>query len=349
MPAHTVRDRPAQSGCAVGADHEGMPRSRTLSRAEVRPAGHRRRTYRRAAHCAGLAATALLVVSLIAVAPPPATAQSSTQSNEVLIGTFGASREDPRSGPSRRSLEQDAHRLLEDAREDLSAGYVDRARHLLQTIVRRYPDTFAGRDAEAILARIDAGSRPATADPRERPRPDERPAERAGRQGEPRERAAPGARTPPPPRETAESIELRRSQLEGQLRETIGDRIFFANGSADLGAKARQVLAAQSAWLARHPELTIIVEAHADDAGPNEANAEISARRAEAVRQRLVEEGVAADRIRVVAHGRQRRVAVCNDPACSAQNRRVVTSIAAGGVAQQGSQQTRYGFGGRQQ
>lgn len=281
-------------------------------------------------------------------------------SGEVLLGTFDTRREDatgrqaapPATGfqapgtHSRRNQEMDAHRLLQDAREDLSAGYVEAARGRLQDIVRRYPDTTAARDAGAILDRIEgAGSRDRGLANADRSRPGDRPPEPRGNQDRERREAGGQASTP---RDTRQTEDSRRARLSTELRMTAGDRVFFANGSAELGARARQVLAAQAAWIVRHPGVVVVVEGHGDDAGAADANRAISQQRAEAVRQRLVEEGAPAERVRISAHGRERPVAACADPACTAQNRRAVTVVADTGLANSEQERgQRYGFGPR--
>jgi peptidoglycan-associated lipoprotein len=112
-----------------------------------------------------------------------------------------------------------------------------------------------------------------------------------------------------------------------EFQTQVGDRVFFSEGSAELGARARAALEAQAAWLRRNRTLPVVVEGHADDAGLNAHNLEVSRRRAEAVRRRLIESGVAPERIVVQAYGRERLIAECTAPGCSAQNRRVVTVV----------------------
>jgi peptidoglycan-associated lipoprotein len=114
-----------------------------------------------------------------------------------------------------------------------------------------------------------------------------------------------------------------------EFQTQAGDRVFFADGSAELGARARAALAAQAAWLSRHPTVAIVIEGHADDAGASNHNLDVSWRRADAVRRRLIEMGVAPARIRTVGYGRDRLIAECTAPACSAQNRRAVTVVEA--------------------
>src|SRR6185295_13919053 len=73
----------------------------------------------------------------------------------------------------------------------------------------------------------------------------------------------------------------------GDFQALVGDRVFFSEGSAELGARARKALAAQAAWLTRHPGVRVTVEGHADDPGGDDVT--LSEHRAEAVRQRLIE------------------------------------------------------------
>jgi peptidoglycan-associated lipoprotein len=115
-----------------------------------------------------------------------------------------------------------------------------------------------------------------------------------------------------------------------EFQTQVGDRVFFSESSAELGARGRVALEAQAAWLRRHPSVLVTVEGHADEAGPARHNLEVSQRRAEAVRLRLIELGVARERIRTFAYGRQRLVADCAAAACASQNRRAVTVIDAG-------------------
>lgn len=112
-----------------------------------------------------------------------------------------------------------------------------------------------------------------------------------------------------------------------EFRDLAGDRVFFGDGSADLGSRARAALAVQAAWLVRNPAAPVIVEGHADDSGDSEQNLTVSRQRAESVRQRLIELGVAPQRIRTVAYGKLRLLADCPDSFCAAQNRRAVTVI----------------------
>ena len=130
-----------------------------------------------------------------------------------------------------------------------------------------------------------------------------------------------------------ERMQLGVPLAAAEFQTQVGDRVFFSDGSAELGARARAALEAQAAWLKRNQALAVTVEGHADDAGAVDHNLEMSWRRAEAVRRRLIESGVAPERIRAAAYGRERPIAECGEPRCGAQNRRAVTVVRAPAAA----------------
>lgn len=124
-------------------------------------------------------------------------------------------------------------------------------------------------------------------------------------------------------------------RLEDNFMLEAGDRIFFAPRSAELGSRARSVLAAQARWLKRNTSVSAVVEGHVDDPALDpDGVARLAEERAQTVFRRLVEEGVAADRIAVSPQGKSRPVATCGSPECAAQNRRAVTVLTAQRVSE---------------
>lgn len=115
--------------------------------------------------------------------------------------------------------------------------------------------------------------------------------------------------------------------LAAEFQSAVGDRVFFGEASAELGTRGRLALKAQADWLLRYPHLTIVVEGHADDVGTLAHNLSLSRQRAEAVQRRLIQMGVAPERIHAAAFGRERLIADCAAAACAAQNRRAITII----------------------
>jgi peptidoglycan-associated lipoprotein len=107
----------------------------------------------------------------------------------------------------------------------------------------------------------------------------------------------------------------------------VGDRVFFETDSSELTSQARATLDKQAQWLQMYNRYAFTVEGHADERGTREYNIALSARRAQAVRDYLASRGIEPNRMRTIAYGKERPVAVCDDISCWSQNRRSVTVL----------------------
>lgn len=106
-----------------------------------------------------------------------------------------------------------------------------------------------------------------------------------------------------------------------------GDLVYFSTDSVDLSPEAQQTVANQARWLKQYSHYTITIEGHADERGTREYNIALGAKRAQAVRNFLAQNGINGARIRTVSYGKERPVAVCNDISCWSQNRRAQTVL----------------------
>ena len=111
------------------------------------------------------------------------------------------------------------------------------------------------------------------------------------------------------------------------------DLVYFASDSSELTPEAQQTLAQQAQWLQRYQSHTVTIEGHADERGTREYNIALGARRAQAVKRFLEQNGVNPARVRTTSYGKERPVAVCNDISCWSQNRRAQTVLAAAATA----------------
>jgi peptidoglycan-associated lipoprotein len=107
----------------------------------------------------------------------------------------------------------------------------------------------------------------------------------------------------------------------------VGDRVFFETDSSELTPQARATLDKQAQWLQMYNRYAFTVEGHADERGTREYNIALSARRGQAVRDYLASRGIEPNRMRTIAYGKERPVAVCDDISCWSQNRRSVTVL----------------------
>lgn len=116
--------------------------------------------------------------------------------------------------------------------------------------------------------------------------------------------------------------------------EPLEASVSFAETGGELSEAALEDLAAIMESKQMAAGGAIVLRGHTDSTGDDEANLRVSERRAEMVRDWLVENGVAEDRITVIAIGEQRPIAPnanldgTPDEAGRAANRRVAVSIA---------------------
>ena len=135
--------------------------------------------------------------------------------------------------------------------------------------------------------------------------------------------------------EKADPIEPIAAQMQGDvytgtdsvgyLAEGVKDRVFFATNESILTTASRETLRAQAAWLRKNPNVTVVVEGHADERGTREYNLALGERRANAAKDYLMTYGISSDRITVLSYGKERPVDPGSTPLAWSKNRRSVT------------------------
>jgi outer membrane protein OmpA-like peptidoglycan-associated protein len=221
--------------------------------------------------------------------------------------------------------------MLAEAIMALEQGDIMLGRQMLERLIQAHPESMAANTARRELAELYRGQ--------PQPRFDRDRGLAHGFSARPSPEPRPRAAVPPEHRAETPTTGGLGDQRDQQARDralvrlrqefqfSTSDRVFFADGSADLGARARAILSGQARWLARHPELPILIEAHSDDHGSRSAQMLLAERRGEAVKERLIEEGLEPGRIMMRVFGRDQPIATCGEPECAAQNRRVVTRL----------------------
>lgn len=114
------------------------------------------------------------------------------------------------------------------------------------------------------------------------------------------------------------------------FQQTVGDRVLFMIDQSSLTPQARATLDGQVQWLMTNTDYNAVIEGHADEQGTRAYNLALGARRANAVMEYLVAQGVPSSRLRFVSYGKERPIEICSQEACYAKNRRAVTIISAG-------------------
>lgn len=115
-----------------------------------------------------------------------------------------------------------------------------------------------------------------------------------------------------------------------------GRRILFETGSSRLTAESRRLLEGVARVALDCPAARLSVLGHTDATGQPDLNQRLSQARAEAVATVLVQAGVAPARVAALGMGASRPLAIGDDAAARAQNRRIEfvwTSEAAPGAA----------------
>ena len=107
-----------------------------------------------------------------------------------------------------------------------------------------------------------------------------------------------------------------------EFRANVHDVYFDLNKSA-LRPEAIETIRKNSEYLAAHPNLRVQIGGFADQRGSATYNLALGERRATAVRQKLIEDGVSPDQIQIVSFGRNSQICTAGNEACWQSNRRV--------------------------
>jgi len=148
-----------------------------------------------------------------------------------------------------------------------------------------------------------------------------------------KQEAANTAPPPAPPPPVAQPAPVTSSIIPGSaedFRVNVGDTVHFAFDQYNVEENDKAILSRQAAWLAKYPSVRVTVEGHCDERGTREYNLALGARRANAVKEFLVSQGVSTARLETVSYGKERPICTQSDESCWQQNRRGVTAITGG-------------------
>jgi outer membrane protein OmpA-like peptidoglycan-associated protein len=120
--------------------------------------------------------------------------------------------------------------------------------------------------------------------------------------------------------------ETRRTAL-GLVMNLGSDYLKFEFDRAELRPEDRELLSRIAGILVTSTDYTVSVNGHTDDVGTVEYNQKLSVRRAEAVRDYLVEAGVPEGILSVTGHGKSRPLVPGTSERARAKNRRVELGI----------------------
>ncbi|HXR94884.1 MAG TPA: peptidoglycan-associated lipoprotein Pal [Rhizomicrobium sp.] len=140
---------------------------------------------------------------------------------------------------------------------------------------------------------------------------------------------APPPAPPPPPQQQAVTSSIIPGSAQ-DFKVNVGDTVHFALNKYNIEDSDKNTLNKQAAWLGRYPSVRLNIEGHCDERGTREYNLALGARRANAVKEYLVAQGVSAARLETISYGKERPICTESNEDCWAQNRRGVSVITGG-------------------
>ncbi len=102
--------------------------------------------------------------------------------------------------------------------------------------------------------------------------------------------------------------------------------VYFAFDSSEITAQSASVLNQHVSLLNSNPSAEVLIAGHTDERGSREYNVALGERRAQAARNYLAAQGVAANNIRIISYGEERPAVAGNTEEAYTQNRRAELS-----------------------
>jgi peptidoglycan-associated lipoprotein len=118
---------------------------------------------------------------------------------------------------------------------------------------------------------------------------------------------------PPPPPPSASEEEL--------FAQRVRD-IYFDYDADTIRPDQQSSVQGNAQFLSQHPNVQFSVEGHCDERGSTEYNLALGDRRANAVKNALIQAGLAASRVKTISYGKEKPFCTESNESCWQQNRR---------------------------
>lgn len=96
----------------------------------------------------------------------------------------------------------------------------------------------------------------------------------------------------------------------------------FDYDKSSIGADEKSKLMGNAAWMKKNLSTKMLIEGHCDQRGSTEYNLSLGERRANAVKQMMVSQGISASRITTVSFGKEKLLSESDSEGEMAKNRR---------------------------
>ncbi|WP_019933626.1 OmpA family protein [Oceanimonas smirnovii] len=103
--------------------------------------------------------------------------------------------------------------------------------------------------------------------------------------------------------------------------------VLFAHDRSNITPEYQNEINQMAAFMTENPGLKLLLEGHASRVGTEEYNLALSKRRAETVRDALMQQGVAGNRLDIIGYGESKPVLMGENEQSAAANRRVVGAL----------------------
>ncbi|MEG9431156.1 peptidoglycan-associated lipoprotein Pal [Terriglobus sp. ADX1] len=148
----------------------------------------------------------------------------------------------------------------------------------------------------------------------------QRDMEKQAHEAKPEAPVAAAAPPPPPPPPTSTTIKA-PAATDADFDHSV-DSAFFDYDSYELRPDALAAVLKNATYLKAHPDLEIVVAGYADERGTAEYNLALGQKRAQAVRDQLIADGVSPAKLDVVSYGKEKPLCSEDNEACFQKNRR---------------------------
>jgi peptidoglycan-associated lipoprotein len=104
-------------------------------------------------------------------------------------------------------------------------------------------------------------------------------------------------------------------------------RVFFAFNSSEISEEAQNNLLGQALYMKNHPDTKIQIAGNCDERGSTEYNLALGAKRANAAKEVIVEDGVESSRISTISYGKERPLVKGSGEEVWKWNRNATTTV----------------------
>jgi peptidoglycan-associated lipoprotein len=98
--------------------------------------------------------------------------------------------------------------------------------------------------------------------------------------------------------------------------------VFFDYDESSIRTDAAGTISEDASYLANHPNVRIVIGGYCDERGSDEYNLALGQNRAADTERALINDGIAASRIRVISYGKEKPFCTQSDESCWQENRR---------------------------